>query len=242
MKVFSVFGASGSGKTTVIELLTGELTRRGYSVGSVKDIHAEQFAIDTPGSNTHRHRQAGADPVTARGLRETDIMFGGRLGIAELLRFYRQDFVILEGVREPGIPAVLTAHPGDVPELTPFVFAISGRAAAQAGNYKAPAIDATADIAGLADLVERKVYNYLPMHAQECCGLCGFGCAELGARLIAGEAAACLLEKRVSLKRNGRELELAGFVQAILKNAVLGVAKELRGYEKGRVEVAFDDI
>ena len=91
-------------------------------------------------------------------------------------------------------------------------------------------------------MVEQKVYNYLPMHDKECCGLCGFGCAELGAQLIAGEAVACLLEKRVSLKINGRELEMVGFVQAILKNAVLGVAKELRGYEKGRVEVTFDDI
>ena len=38
-------------------------------MGSVKDIHFEAFAIDTPGTNTYRHRQAGAELVTARGLR-----------------------------------------------------------------------------------------------------------------------------------------------------------------------------
>jgi hypothetical protein len=32
------------------------------------------------------------------------------------------------------------------------------------------------------------------------------------------------------------------FVQTILKNAVLGVAKELHGYEKGQIQVTFTDI
>jgi len=246
MKVFSVFGVSGSGKTTVIELLIGELKRRGYSVGSVKDIHAEQFAIDTPGTNTHRHKQAGANPVTARGLHETDIMFNKNLSITEILKFYNQDYVILEGVREAGIPAILTAHSlcEATEHYTPFVFAVSGRVSAQTDNYKnLPAIDATADISKLADLVEHKVYERLPMNTKECCGLCGFDCEELGRRMITGESNAdtCMLQKRVSLKINGQELEMVPFVQAILKNAVLGVAKELRGYEKGRVEVIFSD-
>ena len=245
MKVFSVFGLSKSGKTTTIELLISELIRRGYTVGSVKDIHFEQFAIDTPGTNTHRHKQAGANPVTARGLYETDIMFDKSLRISEILKFYNQDFVILEGVREAGIPAIMAAH--TVSELdeqiTPFVFAVSGRIAAQVNNYKVPAIDATADITALADLVERKVYHYLPMQTKECCGLCGFDCETLGRRIIAGEseADACLLQKCVTLTVNGREIEMVPFVQTILKNAVLGVAKELRGYEKGQIQVMFTD-
>ncbi len=52
MKVLTVTGLSGSGKTTVIENLIKELKRRGYSIGSVKEIHYEAFAIDTPGKNT----------------------------------------------------------------------------------------------------------------------------------------------------------------------------------------------
>jgi molybdopterin-guanine dinucleotide biosynthesis protein B len=157
MRVFSVCGISKSGKTTTIELLIRELIRRGYTVGSVKDIHFEEFAIDTPGTNTHRHKQAGANPVTARGLYETDIMFDRSLSISEILRFYNQDYVILEGVREAGIPTVLTAC--SVSELdnqhTPFVFAVSGRVASQIDNYNGlPAIDATTDITALADLIE----------------------------------------------------------------------------------------
>ena len=252
MKIFSVFGVSGSGKTTTIELLIRELIRRGYTVGSVKDIHFEGFAIDTPGTNTHRHKQAGANPVTARGLNETDILFTGKLSIDEILRFYRdKDFVILEGVREAGIPAILTASTGESHELdeqiTPFVFAISGRIASESSkineDHGLPAIDATADIAALANLVEHKVYDYLPVQPKECCGLCGFDCETLGRRIIAGESSRddCLLRKRVLLTVNGQEIEMVSFVQAILKNAVLGVAKELRGYEKGQVQVTFYD-
>ena len=72
MKIFSVCGISKSGKTTTIELLIKELIRRGYTVGSFKDIHFEQFAIDNEGTNTYRHKQAGARPVTARGISETE--------------------------------------------------------------------------------------------------------------------------------------------------------------------------
>jgi len=250
MKVFSVCGASKSGKTTTIELLIRELLRRGHTVGSVKDIHFEQFAVDTPGTNTHRHMQAGADPVTARGLSETGVMFGRQLSLHEILRHYSQDFVILEGVSETGIPAILTAH--SVSELderrTPFVFAVSGRVSASISEYGGlPAIDGMADIAALADLAERKVYRYmpmLPMNTKECCGLCGFDCETLGRRIIAGESEPddCLLQKRVALTVNGREIDMVPFVQALLKNAVLGVAKELRGYEKGRVEVSFTEF
>ena len=254
MKVFSVFGVSGSGKTTTIELLIRELIRRGYTVGSVKDIHFEGFAIDTAGTNTYRHKQSGANPVTARGLNETDVLFTGKLSIAEILRFYSgKDFVILEGVREAGIPAILTAWGDDCEtdvmskldeQITPFVFAVSGRAATQIDEYQGfPAIDAMTSITALADLVEHKVYDYLPMHSKECCGLCGFDCETLGQRIVAGESSRdnCLLQKRVSLTVNGQELEMVSFVQTILKNAVLGVAKELRGYEKGKIQVTFYD-
>jgi molybdopterin-guanine dinucleotide biosynthesis protein B len=178
-------------------------------------------------------------------------MFDKQLGISEIVRFYHQDFVILEGVSEAGIPAIITAHSvSELDErLTPFVFAVSGKISSQINQmnqnhyHQLPAIDATADITALTDLVERKVYDYLPMNTPECCGLCGFDCKTLGQRIIAGESSPddCLLQKRVTLTVNGREIEMVPFVQAILKNAVLGVAKELRGYEKGQIQVNFAD-
>jgi molybdopterin-guanine dinucleotide biosynthesis protein B len=50
----------------VAEAIIAELRRRNYRVGSVKDIHFEGFALDQEGTNTHRHKMAGAELVTAR--------------------------------------------------------------------------------------------------------------------------------------------------------------------------------
>lgn len=57
MKVLSVIGTSKTGKTTIIENIIRELRRRRYTVGSVKDIHFEKFAMDTEGTNTDRHKR-----------------------------------------------------------------------------------------------------------------------------------------------------------------------------------------
>src|SRR5690554_4343904 len=110
MKVFSVVGITESGKTTTIENIIKELRKRNYTVGSVKEIHFEQFKIDVEGSNTHRHKMAGSQLVTARGYYETDILFQNRLSMNEILNFYNHDYVILEGVRDTCAPKIVTAH------------------------------------------------------------------------------------------------------------------------------------
>lgn len=59
MKVVSIVGKSNSGKTTVLEKLVKELTRRGYRIGTIKhDAHS--FDIDHPGKDSYRHFHAGS--------------------------------------------------------------------------------------------------------------------------------------------------------------------------------------
>ncbi|MCL0076168.1 molybdopterin-guanine dinucleotide biosynthesis protein MobB, partial [Dehalococcoidia bacterium] len=100
MKAFSVIGITQSGKTTTIENIIRGLKKRRYSVGSVKEIHFEEFAIDQEGTNTYRHRVAGSELVTARGYYETDILFPEQLSMEQILRFYEQDYIVLEGVTD----------------------------------------------------------------------------------------------------------------------------------------------
>ena len=60
--IVSVVGKSDSGKTTLIEKLVPELTRRGYRVATVKhDMHG--FEVDREGKDSWRHKQAGAHTV-----------------------------------------------------------------------------------------------------------------------------------------------------------------------------------
>ena len=59
MKLFIFVGHSGAGKTTLIEKLLPELTRRGLSVGTLKHAH-HTVQLDTPGKDSWRYKQAGA--------------------------------------------------------------------------------------------------------------------------------------------------------------------------------------
>jgi len=157
LKVFSVYGYSNSGKTTTIENLIIELRKRNYSVGTVKEIHYEEFTMDIEGSNTDRHYKVGAELVTARGLYETDILFKKRLPIPEILKYYNQDFVILEGVTDFDVPKILCASSiEDIKKrMSPSVFTISGVISNEIQSYKnLPVINAITDIKRLTDLIE----------------------------------------------------------------------------------------
>jgi molybdopterin-guanine dinucleotide biosynthesis protein B len=241
MRVFSVFGITQSGKTTTIESIIRELRKRRYSVGSVKEIHFEKFAIDKEGTNTYRHRMAGSELVTARGYKETDILFQRMLSMDEILRFYHHDFVVLEGVTDCNVPKIVTAHnTAEVDErLDDTVFAISGRIANDLKEYRGiPVINPMEDTERLVDLVEQKVYERLPDFPPECCRACGYSCRELGIRILKGEGRRedCVLsDANIKLLIDGREIDMVPFVQKILFNAVEGVVKELEGYKKGAV-------
>ncbi|MCF6097521.1 molybdopterin-guanine dinucleotide biosynthesis protein B [Thermovorax subterraneus] len=165
MKVFSVVGVSGSGKTTAIEVIIKELSRRGYSVGSVKEIHYEQFTMDKPGTDTNRHRQAGSKLIAARGLYETDLLFGERLSMDKILKFYDHDFVILEGVTDFVVPKLLCVRSKQEIEerIDPTVFALSGVIAKYLDRYEGlPVFDPLKDAQKLADYIEARVPRVLP--------------------------------------------------------------------------------
>jgi formylmethanofuran dehydrogenase subunit E len=63
-KVLLIVGYKKVGKTSLIEKLIPELSNRGYRVGTVKHHHSDfPVAVDTAGTDTWRHRQAGAASV-----------------------------------------------------------------------------------------------------------------------------------------------------------------------------------
>lgn len=126
--VVAVVGPSGSGKTTLVESLCGAFERR---VATVKSIH-HRIEPDTPGTDTHRHRTAGADRVVgvtpsltfeiARGGKGSDRQPESELAalrgtIARLARD-GYDLVLVEGFSEAPIPAITVGDgetsPGEI--------------------------------------------------------------------------------------------------------------------------------
>ncbi len=238
MKAIAVNGISKTGKTTVCEALISGLRKRGYSVGSVKEIHFEEFRIDPiPTANTNRHKDAGAQLVTARGLFETDILFQSMLPIDQILSYYSHDFVVLEGVSDCNCCRIVTGH-----DETEVNAQLDGRVIAVSGVI---ANSGVKEIAGhrvyhvlnepdaLVDLVLARGYEPLPDVDPKCCSLCGSSCRTLAEKIAQQKANRndCVLSSQdVELTVNGREIKLVPFVQRILKNAVTGVAGELEGF------------
>jgi len=151
-------------------MIVAELVRRGYSVGTVKSIHKEGFSIDAPGSNTHRHRMAGARMVTALSDGETSVMMEGRASYEQILSWYDTDWVILEGARGVACPRIVCARTqADVEErFDEHTFAICGPIADEGGGgithwRGVPLLDARVHYREVVDLAEKlvpKAHNY----------------------------------------------------------------------------------
>ncbi len=62
MKRIHIIGRKNSGKTTLIVELVQHLTAQGYRVGTIKHTHHDH-ELDTPGKDSHRHRDAGSAVV-----------------------------------------------------------------------------------------------------------------------------------------------------------------------------------
>ena len=238
MNVFSVAGYTKSGKTTTIEYIIKELKKRNYSVGSIKDIHFEGFKMDTDGTNTHRHKVAGSELVTARGLNETDVLFQRKLSLYEIAKFYDVDYLVVEGVKDANLPIILTADcVEDLDErYNERAFLVSGKIADTIERYKnLDAISALEDIEAIVDRIEAVTFPMLPDFDPKCCSACGYNCRTLCGRIISGDSKyedCAILDADVKLKVNGQTIKMVPFVQQILRNTVEAVVKELDGYSE----------
>jgi len=69
-QAIAVVGSKKSGKTTTTEKLIRELTNRGYKVAAIKHISEPDFTIDTPGKDTWKYAQAGAETIISAAANE----------------------------------------------------------------------------------------------------------------------------------------------------------------------------
>jgi molybdopterin-guanine dinucleotide biosynthesis protein B len=176
--------------------------------------------------------------------------------IMDIYERHGYEWLVLEGVDCIAIPTIVAAHTMEdlAKKWSDMAFAVSGRVScantnpAMAEYQGKPVIDATAEITKLVDLIELKVYERLPNFPPECCGACGMtACEELAKAIIAGDKrrADCVADQGIELYCNGRRIKMVPFVQALLKNALLGVVSELEGYEKGceiDVRLSYDSL
>jgi molybdopterin-guanine dinucleotide biosynthesis protein B len=161
-RIFGITGWKNSGKTTLTVKLVGELTRRGWKVSTVKHAHHD-FDIDKEGTDSFRHRKAGAGEVAIVSDRRWALMHElvneSEPTLVDIIaRFAPCDLILVEGYKREGHRKIETrrtkGRSGD--RLTTGDQSI----VAIASDYpildeKVPVYELD-DIAALADLIERE--------------------------------------------------------------------------------------
>lgn len=160
--VFGITGWKNSGKTTLTCKLVVELTRRGFRIATVKHAH-HLFDIDHEGTDSHRHRQAGAAEVAIVSGRRWAIMH--ELGDADepslhdiLARLSPCDLVLIEGYKRENHPKIEVRRLAAL-DRTPLVDG-DPSICAIAADHPVPDAGVTVfeldDIGGIADMIALK--------------------------------------------------------------------------------------
>ena len=201
--IISIVGKSDSGKTTLIEKLVPELTRRGYRIATVKhDVHG--FEVDREGKDSWRHKKAGAHTVVISSPEKVALIrdIERDLSLAEIRDKLIQDvdLILSEGYKRDAQPKIEIFRKEKHQELLcakedNLIAIVSD----QTFNVGVPCFDLE-DMKGLANFIEKEFLK-----------------SRKG--------------KEISLKVNGRPIPLSPFVRDFLTKTIKGMLSSLKGCE-----------
>jgi len=201
--ILSIVGKSDSGKTTLIEKLVPELTRRGYRVATVKhDVHG--FEVDREGKDSWRHKQAGAHTVVISSPNKVALIRDVEkdLTLDEIREKLIQDvdLILSEGYKKDVQPKIEVFRKEKHKELLctqkDHLVAVTSN---QKFDIDVPCFDLE-DMEGLADFIEKK-FLISTSHLE------------------------------ISLKVDGRPISLTPFVRDFLNKTIKGMLSALKGCE-----------
>jgi len=157
--IISIIGKSKSGKTTLIEKLIAELKQRGYRVATIKHHFHTDKSLDTPGKDTYRHAEAGAERVVMISpLTTVTFDYPPQPPTPQdvAAQMTDVDLVLTEGFSQAKLPAIEVSRAerkSDLVSDSTFLLAI-------AADYPIPDFSPVFDIndiAGLVNLIEQKI-------------------------------------------------------------------------------------
>jgi len=211
--IISIVGKSDSGKTTLIEKLVPELTRRGYRIATVKhDVHG--FEVDREGKDSWRHKKAGAHTVVISSPKKVALIRDVErdLSLMEIRdKLIRDvDLVLSEGYKRDVQPKIEIFRKERHQELLcakedNLIAIVSD----QTFNVGIPCFDLE-DMKGLSDFIEKEF-------------------------LKPGKG------KEVSLNVGGKPIPLSPFVTDFMTKTIKGMLSALKDCDPaGRVEIRIE--
>jgi len=212
--IISIVGKSDSGKTTLIEKLVPELTRRGYRIATVKhDVHG--FEVDQEGKDSWRHKQAGAHTVVISSPNKI-----------ALIRDVERD-LNLDEIREKLIQDVdLILSEGYKKDVQSKIEIFRKEKHKELLSTKED---------NLVAIVSNQDFNVgVPcFHLEDMKGLSNF---------IEEEFLKSKKTKEISIKVNGKPIPLSPFVRDILTKTIKGMLSSLKGCDNlKRIEINIEE-
>jgi len=199
--IVSIVGKSDIGKTTLIEKLLPELTRRGIRIATVKhDVHG--FEVDREGKDSWRHKKAGAHTVVISSPQKVAVIRDVErdLTLEEIREKLIQDvdLILSEGYKKDVQPKIEVFRKGKY----------EGLLCTREDHLEAVVSDQTFDIGvpffslddirGLADFIEKRFLGHRE-------------------------------RKTILLRVNGKTIPLNPFVRGFLTKALQGMVASLKG-------------
>ena len=251
--VLAVLGRKHSGKTTVVEGLVQELSKKGLKISTVKHVSRSGFSMDAAGKDTWRHTEAGADPVMLVSDVELTVKIrsGASASLDMLTRIakdYGADVVVVEGhssevLKDPRAAKIICVRSRD--ELKEYKEGAVGEVLAYC-SIKPLGKGVVDTKAGLPEVAEkavafveksRKIIEVQNRLGGLDCGKCGRGsCWELAEAIVEGDAEAELCvakgakpEPRTTITVNGVEVVVQPFVAEFVRRTVLAMVSTLKG-------------
>ena len=125
--VLQIVGYKNSGKTTLIAKLIHRLKQTNCIVGTIKH-DAHEFDLDTPGTDTWRHQEAGADITAISSATRSAVISRGPEPLSVLLAHMRHaDVVLVEGFKQADYPKLILLRKPEDAELLSLANLFHGR-------------------------------------------------------------------------------------------------------------------
>lgn len=256
----AVIGRKKSGKTALIRTLVDELRSRGYKVMSAKHVASKGFTIDTEGTDTWWHSNAGANPVVCVSDLETTVIYKmaqSDFSLAKLFKYALKgtDLVLLEGfstwtLKDESVAKVIMAKTES--DYKAYVRDSVGRVLCVCSFSPPSKSGTTMEVLGLErdlDAVVERIIDFVEEEKQTHailnqlpgldCRKCGYeSCFDLARAIRSGKASeeSCTpMSLRSKLRSrvvlDEQEIPLQAFVSEIIHGAILGMLSSLKGTE-----------